>query len=81
MIWQKPLRYSLQGHTLSAKNADGGATLTLYNVTANDKEWIDGQIAGLRVLEGLIYPIILIVLLLFLYLYIDTSQSLAILFL
>ena len=48
------MRYSLQGHTLSAKNADGGATLTLYNVTANDKEWIDGQIAGLRVLEGLI---------------------------
>ena len=37
-------RFSRKGHSLSAKNKDGGATLTLYGIEEKHKNWIDNTV-------------------------------------
>ena len=40
--------YSRRGYNLGAAQKDGSASLTLFNVTENDKEWIDSAVQNLN---------------------------------
>lgn len=41
-------RYSLCGHTVSAKQADGTAYVILYGITEDKKEWIEKKVSAIR---------------------------------
>ena len=40
--------YSRRGYNLGAAQKDGSASFTLFNVTENDKEWIDSAVQSLN---------------------------------
>lgn len=37
-------RFSLRGHDMSATAADGSTSVTVHDVSADEKEWIDAYV-------------------------------------